>query len=267
MSGRDRCATDDSRLKLQIPCRSLTQMLAGQRILGLIPARGGSKALPRKNVLPLAGKPLIAWTIEAALASKYLDRVVLSSDDPEIMEVSQAWGCEVPFQRPADLAADETATIDAVLHALAQLPGYDYVVLLQPTSPLRAATDIDGAVEECIAAQVPSCVSVVSVEKSPQWMYYLDSQRRLKPVMSSEPHANRRQDAEPVYALNGAVYVAEVDSLRATAQFVTKDTVGYRMPADRSPDVDTELDLRWCEFLLGYRACVESDQPVVQGNV
>jgi N-acylneuraminate cytidylyltransferase len=241
-------------------------MLAGYRILGLIPARGGSKALPRKNVLPLAGKPLIAWTIDAALSSKYLDRIVLSSDDPEIMEVSKAWGCEVPFQRPADLAAAETPTIDAVLHALDQLPEYDYIVLLQPTSPLRTAEDIDGAVEVCIATQAPSCVSVVSVEKSPHWMYYLDPQRRLRPLLPGERTASRRQDTERVYALNGAVYVAQVSSLRETAQFVTEATVGYRMPVDRSPDIDTELDLRWCEFLLGNRESVESDHTVVQGN-
>jgi CMP-N,N'-diacetyllegionaminic acid synthase len=242
-------------------------MLAGQRILGLIPARGGSQALPRKNVLPLAGKPLIAWTIEAALASKYLDRVVLSSDDQEIMDVAAAWGCEVPFQRPADLATAEAAAIDVVLHALDQLPGFDYVVLLQPTSPLRTAADIDGAVEKCLATRAPSCVSVAGVEKSPYWMYSLDTQQRLRPMFPGERPRDRRQDLEPVYALNGAVYVSRADVLRDCAQFVTEATVGYRMPADRSPDVDTELDLRWCEFLLSNRGSVDDDQKVVQSNV
>jgi N-acylneuraminate cytidylyltransferase len=242
-------------------------MLAGQRILGLIPARGGSIALPRKNVLPLGGKPLIAWTINAALASKYLDRVVLSSDDPEIMDVAQAWGCEVPFRRPAKLSAAETPTIEVVLHALHQLPGFDYVVLLQPTSPLRTALDIDGALEKCILAQAPSCVSVVWVEKSPQWMYYLNDEQRLRPVLADETMASRRQDVEPVYALNGAVYVAQTKTLQDSAQFVTAGTIGYVMPPDRSPDVDTELDLRWCEFLLSDPATPSSDRQAVHGNV
>ena len=223
--------------------------------------------MPRKNVLPLAGKPLIAWTIEAALASKYLDRVVLSSDDPEIMDVAQAWGCEVPFQRPAGLATAEASTIDVVLHALDQLPGFDYVVLLQPTSPLRIAADIDGAVEKCIATWATSCVSVAPVEKSPHWMYHLDAQQQLRPLLTGTRPADRRQDVEPVYALNGAVYVTRVNVLRDCGQFVTEATVGYRMPADRSLDVDTELDLRWCEFLLSNRASVADDQKVVQSNV
>ncbi|MEX2140295.1 MAG: acylneuraminate cytidylyltransferase family protein [Pirellulales bacterium] len=242
-------------------------MLAGQRILGLIPARGGSSALPRKNVLPLGDKPLIAWTVNAALASKYLDRIALSTDDQEVMEVAKAWGCEVPFRRPVDLAAADTPTIAVVLHALDQLPGFDYVVLLQPTSPLRTALDIDGAVEKCISAQAPSCVSVVCVEKSPHWMYYLNGQQRLRPVLAGERMASRRQDAEPVYVLNGAVYIARIDVLRETAQFVTEATVAYRMPPDRSADVDTELDLRWCEFLLSDRIPADSNRKAVQDNV
>jgi N-acylneuraminate cytidylyltransferase len=229
-------------------------MLADRRILGLIPARGGSQALPRKNVLPLAGKPLIAWSITAALASRYLDRVVLSSDDQEIMDVARAWGCEVPFRRPLGLAAGDTPTIEVVFHALDALPGFDYVVLLQPTSPLRSTMDIDGAVESCIGQSAPSCVSLVCSDKPPQWMYYLGTDHRLTPVLRDEQELTRRQDGLPVYRLNGAVYIASANQLRHTRQFVTKETVGYVMPQDRSPDVDTELDLRWCEFLLANAA-------------
>jgi N-acylneuraminate cytidylyltransferase len=232
-------------------------MLADRRFLGLIPARGGSQALPRKNVLPLAGKPLIAWSITAALASQYLDRVVLSSDDPEIIDVAKAWGCDVPFRRPPALAASDTPTIEAVLHALDKLPGFDYLVLLQPTSPLRSTVDIDCAVEMCIRQGAPSCVSLVCADKPPHWMYYLKAGQRLTPVLSEEQAVTRRQDAAPVYSLNGAVYVAEVKQLMDTREFVTESTVGYVMPPDRSPDVDTELDLHWCEFLLtkAARSC------------
>lgn len=226
-------------------------MIEGKRILGLIPARGGSKGLPRKNVLPLAGKPLIAWTIEAAKASKYLDRVVLSSDDDEIMQTAKAHGCEVPFRRPAFLAADDTPGIDPVLHALDQLEGFDYVVLLQPTSPLRTTADIDTVLEKCVREQSPSWVSVVKVDKPLQWMYGLDGEgQQLKPVMDGQEELARRQDAAPVYVLNGAVYVAEVKALLQSRALVTEGTAGYVMPPERSADVDTELDLRWCELLL-----------------
>ncbi len=229
-------------------------MLANCRILGLIPARGGSLTLPRKNVLPLAGKPLIAWTITAALASRYLDRVVLSSDDDEIMAVAKAWGCEVPFRRPAHLAAAETPTSEAVMHALEQLPGFDYVALLQPTSPFRTTADIDAAVEKCISARAPSCASIVHTEKPPHWLYHLSESQRLSPVLCGGEILSRRQDAAHAYALNGAVYVTAVQQLRESGQFVTEATVGYVMPPERSPDVDTELDLHWCEFLLSQQA-------------
>lgn len=118
------------------------------KVLALITARGGSKGLPRKNVLQVAGRPLIAWTIEAALKSNIVDRVVLSSDDNEIIETAKSWGCSVPFRRPAHLANDTASSMQVVLHALEQLPGFDYVILLQPTSPLRTASDIDAAFHE-----------------------------------------------------------------------------------------------------------------------
>lgn len=228
-------------------------MINGKRVLGLIPARGGSKGLPRKNVLPLAGKPLIAWTIEAAHAASTLDRVVLSSDDDEIMRVTEAFGCEVPFRRPAHLAADDTPGIDSVLHALDALEGFDYVVLLQPTSPLRIAEDIDKAVQLCVISGAPSCVSVVAVDKPPQWMYSME-EGLLRPILASEIKLTRRQEAPPVYALNGAVYVADVESLQHTRSFVTEETVGYVMPPERSGDIDTVLDLAWCELLLSWSA-------------
>jgi N-acylneuraminate cytidylyltransferase len=238
-------------------------MIGNQRILGLIPARGGSVELPRKNVLPLAGKPLIAWTINAALESKYLDRIVLSSDDDEIIQVAKAWGCEAPFRRPAHLAAADSPTIDAVLHALRELTGFDYLVLLQPTSPLRTSIDIDRALEKCIGEQAPTCASVVYVEKPPHWMYYLDAGQRLKPVLPGAETVKQRQDVARVCALNGAIYVSHVDTLQVTQRLVNDATVGYVMPPDRSVDVDTEFDLRWCEFLL--RQARQSDRACVEG--
>lgn len=226
-------------------------MIEGKSILGLITARGGSKGLPRKNVLPLAGKPLIAWTIESAQASKYLDRIVLSSDDDEIMEVAKAYGCEVPFRRPARLAADDTPGIDPVLHALDQLEDFDYVVLLQPTSPLRTAEDIDGAIRKCVEDHAPSCVSVVEVGKPAHWMFTISEKQCLMPILDGgDDEVLRRQMAPSIYVLNGAVYVAEVRHVREVKRFLVKETLAYIMPKSRSVDIDTSLELQWCDILL-----------------
>jgi CMP-N,N'-diacetyllegionaminic acid synthase len=234
-------------------------MIDGKRVLGLIPARGGSKGLPRKNVLPLAGKPLIAWTIEAARASRYLDRTVLSSDDDEIIRVAEEHGCEVPFHRPAHLAADDTPGIEPVLHALEQLEGFDYVVLLQPTSPLRTPTDIDAAIETCVSGQAPSCVSVVKADKPPHWMYRLDEGERLVPVLPEHERVANRQDATSVFVLNGAVYVAKVTVLQKTKRLVTAETVGYVMAPEHSVDIDSRIDLMMAEAVMGGSVVVGDD--------
>lgn len=212
------------------------------KVLAIIPARGGSKGLPRKNVLPAGGRPLIAWTIEAALNADCVSRVVLSSDDDEIIAVAKEYGCDVPFKRPAALASDEAATMGVVLHALTELRGYDYVVLLQPTSPLRNAKDIDAAFERMMKAGAPSCVSVCPVEEPPYWMYQLGPSDRLRNVVETPAFSHRRQDLPDVYILNGAIYISRVDELIKSKRFVTVDTVGYVMPRDRSIDIDTRQD-------------------------
>jgi CMP-N,N'-diacetyllegionaminic acid synthase len=217
-------------------------MIAGRSVLALITARGGSKGLPGKNLLPVNGRPLLAWTVDAARRSAYVDRVVLSSDDEIIAAAALACGCEVPFRRPDELASDTAATIDVALHALAELPGHDWLVLLQPTSPLRTAADIDAALERCVATGARSCVSVTAVEQSPYWMYRIGDNDRLNPIMEALPAASRRQDLPAVYALNGAVYVADTGELKRTRSFINTDTVAYVMPAERSIDIDTAAD-------------------------
>lgn len=220
------------------------------RVLGLIPARGGSKGIPRKNVRPIAGKPLIGWTIEAALAASTLDAVVVTTDDEEIAEVARNFGAEVPFMRPAELARDDTPGIDPVLHALEVLTDYNAVVLLQPTSPLRTAMDIDAA----IAVADGHRRNVVGVTEAPHsgWSFPMDDVGVLD--LGSGDFAPRRQDLPAQFALNGAVYVAAVDRLRATRRFLTAGTVGYVMPPERSVDIDASLDWRIAEMLLGDRA-------------
>lgn len=226
-------------------------MIAGKSVLALIPARGGSKGVPGKNIRPAGGKPLIAWTIEAAKASRYVDRVILSSDDPAIAAVAKQFGCEVPFMRPAELATDEADSMDVIRHALKTLPEhYDYLVLLQPTSPLRRSADIDGALERCLQGATQTCVTVCEPDKSPYWMMTMAADGSVQPLFRADQIPARRQDAPPIFALNGAVYVAPTEHLAAGGAFLTPTTAGYPMPKERSFDIDTELDLRLADFLL-----------------
>jgi CMP-N,N'-diacetyllegionaminic acid synthase len=226
-------------------------MIDSKKVVAIIPARGGSKGIPGKNIIDVAGKPLIAWTIEAAKKSKYIDRLVLSSDDDEIIRIATQWGCDVPFKRPDYLAKDDTPGIEPVLHALSMLPKFDYVVLLQPTSPLRRTEDIDGCIENCINRQADCCVSATEPDKSPFWMYYINSEGVLEPVVASDNEvAVRRQDLPVVYALNGAVYVARCEWLLTNKSFLTKETIGYPMSKEHSIDIDSWRDLQLARLIL-----------------
>lgn len=226
-------------------------MYNGKTVLGIIPARGKSKGVPRKNMKRLGGKPLIVWTIEESKKSRYLDRFILSSEDEEIMLFARYLGCDVPFVRPVELAQDDTPGIEPVLHALETLPErYDYVVLLQPTSPLRTKEDIDRCIELCVKQNASSCVSVTESDKSPYWMYVLNEIGKITPLLETEKRYNRRQDLPKVYTVNGAVYIAEVGWLLSNRSFMSNETHGYIMPRERSVDIDTELDFKFAEFLL-----------------
>ena len=219
-------------------------MIAGLSVLGLITARGGSKGLPGKNLRKLGGRTLIARTVDAARGATCLDRLILSSDDAEIIAAAIAVGCEVPFIRPEHLSCDEARSIDVVRHALDTLPErYDLMVLLQPTSPLRTAEDIDGTVRLCVEAGAPSCVSVCPPDKPPQWTYAMDARGALRAVVPAQEGEARRQDLPSAYAINGAVYAARVPWLLEHESFVGPGTLGYVMPKARSIDIDDELDL------------------------
>lgn len=216
-------------------------MINGQRVLGVIPARGGSKGVPGKNIRHVNGKPLIAWTILQAQRSVFLDRLIVSTDDPEILSVSREFNCEAPFIRKQELAQDNSKTIDVILDAIEKIPGYDLVVVLQPTSPLRVTQDIDGAISECALLNAPSCVSVCKAQESPFLMFDLNVDKLLKPYFPDDIF-KRRQDLPDAYLLNGAIYIADIKWLQLNNSFITNETVGYEMPADRSIDIDTELD-------------------------
>jgi N-acylneuraminate cytidylyltransferase len=227
-------------------------MIAGQTVLGIIPARGGSKTVPHKNLKPLAGKPLIAWTIEAAQKSQYIDRLILSSEDPHIIKAASELGCEVPFVRPIELAWDDTPGILPVIHAIEALQErYNYVVVLQPTSPLRTTADIDECISYCVQHQATTCISVAPVTEHPYWMYTLTDNHRLAPLIQMKKSFERRQDLPAVFSENGAVYIAQADYLLKEKSFINDLTLAYIMPVERSIDIDNEIDIQICSFLKG----------------
>lgn len=223
-------------------------MIDGLKVLAVIPARGGSKGVPRKNVRMLGGKPLIAWTIDAARQSRTIDRIIVSTDDPEIAETALAWGAEVPFMRPAVLAQDDAPGDAPFRHAAREIPGFDIAVLLQPTSPLRSAADIDGCVAVAVKTERP-VASVTESGKHPAWMFTLDGST-MSPVLPHLAQTTHRQALPPVYALNGAVYVMKTTSLAAGQALVSPDTSAYVMPPERAIDIDVEIDFSIASIYL-----------------
>ncbi len=219
-------------------------------VLAIIPARGGSRGIPRKNIKALMGKPLIGWAIDAAEQSSCVERIIVSTEDEEIALVARKLGADVPFIRPAELAADDTPGIAPVLHVISRLPNYDWVLLLQPTSPLRTAEDIDGIWQFCQDQGVPSAVSICEVGEHPYLMYKCGTAQRLEPFIKGGPDVTRRQDFPPAYALNGALYLARTEWLLERQNFIGPETLGYIMPLERSVDLDTPQDWRWVEFLI-----------------
>lgn len=228
-------------------------MIDGKRVLGIILARGGSKGLPGKNIMELKGRPLIAWTIKAAQDSRVVDRLILSTDDDEIAEAGRIWGAETPFMRPPKLASDEASSIHAIHHAMnfvaAENQSYDYIILLQATSPLRSGEDIAGCLRLCHDQQAPTAVSVTKSSKSPHWMYYRQKDGTLKTLIEESPQGVRRQDLPDTFSLNGAVYCAQWDVIMQSEGFMFPQTQAYPMPEERSVDIDTELDFAFCEVL------------------
>lgn len=224
-------------------------MIGARKVLALIPARGGSKGIPGKNIANLAGKPLIAWTIEAAQACSGIDSIVLSSDEHAIAEVAVRFGCTVPFMRPPALATDEASSMDVVYHALEQLPEFDVILLLQPTSPLRTASDIEACLDLLMGA--PAVVSVRPSEDHPYLTFEINESGILTPYAKpSAGQSLRRQDLPSAWCLNGAIYAAEVEWLKSQRSFVSFDTIAYQMPTERSLDIDTPADLRLADAIL-----------------
>jgi len=217
-----------------------------KRVLAIIPARGGSKGLPRKNIISLAGKPLIAWTIEASLRSKYITKTIVSSDDDEIKSVSFDYGAEV-IDRPVNLATDEASSESVIKHAVDYLKcngeEFDIIILLQPTSPLRTTEHIDNAFKMMFDSQAESVISVCDFDNKVLKTFLNDHNGYLTGIVNDEYPFMRRQDLPKVYMPNGAIYIIWTSSFFKNRSLLTVKTLGFIMAKGVSADVDSWSDL------------------------
>lgn len=224
-------------------------MLNDKSVLAIIPARGGSKGVPGKNLRVVNGKSLLAHTILMAQSSSFIDKVIVSSEDEKILSAARDVNPDVPFLRPQVLARDDTPSADVILHALQTLSHYHYIIVLQVTSPLRHLSDIHECLQLCQKKNAPACVSVSLVKKSPYWMFNVNEEQTLLPLLD-KPTPSQRQVCPKTYALNGAVYVAEVNWFMEKKTFISSETIAYIMPEERSVDIDTELDFALLDYYL-----------------
>ncbi len=228
------------------------------RVLGVVTARGGSKGIPRKNLALVAGKSLLAYTAEAALAARRLSRVVLSTDDEEIAAVGRRLGLDVPFIRPAELARDDTPTVPVIQDIVRRLEAtgdrYDALFILQPTNPLRTAADIDGAIDLLERTGADSVISFVDVgERHPARMKLVDAEGRVTdPPFAEVFEGQRRQELSKLYLRDGAVYVTRRDVLMEQNSVKGRDCRAWIMPPERAWNIDSPLDLYIVEQLLRY---------------
>jgi CMP-N,N'-diacetyllegionaminic acid synthase len=223
-----------------------------------VPARGGSKGIPRKNIALLGGKPLLAYTAIAAQRATLLTRVVLSTEDEEIADVGRRWGLEVPFMRPPELARDDTPGIAVLEHVVQQLESrgdrYDAVFTLQPTNPLRLPDDIDGAIRLFERTGADSVISFVDAgEKHPARMKYIDPDGRvIDPPFGEHTEGQRRQDLPKLYLREGAVYLTRRDVLMNDHSLKGRDCRAWLMPTERSCNIDEPFDLILAELLMRH---------------
>lgn len=227
-------------------------MYSNRKILALIPARGGSKGIKNKNIIDLCGKPLIAYSIEAARGSNYIDDVIVTTDSSTIAEISVEYGAEVPFLRPKELASDKSKTVDAVVHAINELKKegreYDCLVLLQATQPLRTCFDIDSAIEEYYERGENALVSVSAVDDNPILIRTISDKDMLVPLLSLSSTC-RRQDMPQYYKVNGCIYINKVSEIDYNTSF-NDNKIPYVMPVERSVDIDELKDLEVAKYYL-----------------
>lgn len=232
-------------------------MYDGKKLLALVPARGGSKSIKNKNIINLAGKPLIAYTIEAALNSQYIDQTIVTTDSQRIADIAQSYGASVPFLRPPELAQDTSKTVDVVLHAVDSLRTigmqFDLLVLLQPTQPLRTSNDIDNAIQQYYSNGELPLASVSPVNDSPLLIRTINTMNRLVPLLN-ENSTCRRQDMKKYYRVNGCIYINSIYTLTQETSF-NDNLVPFVMPKEHSVDIDEMSDLAMAEYYLRNKIC------------
>lgn len=232
-------------------------MINGKSVLAIIPARGGSKGLPGKNIKELCGKPLIAWSIEAGLASQYIDEVMVTTDSEDIARIALEFGASVPFMRPAELASDTATSFDTVKHAIDFYQNelgkkFDYIVLLEPTSPLRVEQDIDNAIEQLL--ENPQATAIVGICKTesqnPAFLIKKNINNFLIGYENKDMKIIRRQNISEVYFFEGSVYVSEIAGLLTKKTFYHEATLGYEFPKWKSIEIDDSDDFIMVEALM-----------------
>lgn len=221
-----------------------------EKYLAIIPARGGSKRLPKKNIMQLLDKPLIAWSIEAALESKYINEVYVSSDSDEILDISREFGSNI-IKRPESLATDLSSTYEAVKHAIDNIKKYEYIVLLQATSPLRNFSHIDEAIELFEKKKADAVVSVCEMDHSPLWANTLDASLSMDDFISLDIQNKRSQDLESYYRINGAIYIIKTEKFLERKTFLLNHNIfAYKMKRENSIDIDESIDFIIAKTIL-----------------
>ena len=226
-------------------------MIDGKSVLAIIPARGGSKRLPNKNILDLAGEPLIIWSIKAGIKSKYIDKVIVSSDSNDILNISQKNGADI-IKRPNDLANDKVSSFDAIEHTIANLnKNFDYVTVLQPTSPLRNNIHIDKALELLFKKKANAVISVCESFHNPLWSNVLPKDGSMVKFLDDKIKNLRSQDLPTYYQLNGAIYICRTDKLLEEKTFFIKDNIyAFKMDRESSVDIDEKIDFQLAELMI-----------------
>jgi CMP-N,N'-diacetyllegionaminic acid synthase len=223
------------------------------KILYIIPARGGSKGLPGKNIRLLNAKPLIAHSILAAQRAQNKGIIVVSTDDTDIANIAKQYGAEVPFMRPAELSNDSASSIDVLLHAIEFYENkkqfFDLIVLLQPTSPLRTSEDIDNAIQTMKVKKAEAVVSVCETEHHPLWANIIPPDGSMKSFLRDDIKGLNRQQLPTYYRINGAVFISTIKAFKKNRSFIHDNTFSYVMPQSRSVDIDYEIDFKLAELL------------------
>ncbi len=224
--------------------------------LAIIPARGGSKRIPKKNLLDLNGKPLIAYSIEAGLNSKYIDKVIVTTDNTEIIDVSRTFGVD-SIKRPDNISDDTASTFEAIKHTIEKIDYFDYVILLQPTSPLRDKNHIDEAIELREKKNADAIISVSEMTHNPLWSNTLPKNLSLVNFLDDNIKNLRSQDLKNYYMLNGAIYICRIDKLLdEKTLFIQNNIFAYEMKREDSIDIDEYIDFKLAEVLMNEKKCL-----------